>query len=114
MKNLISLITLLTVSLIGFAQVAPNKYWVKFADKTNTPYSIDNPEEFLSQKAIDRRSTHSIPIVQNDLPVDPAYIAFVVNTGATLLNVSKWFNSVTVLTEDSLVIAAIEELPFVL
>jgi len=114
MQKILVLITAVFLSSIAFAQVAPDKYWVKFTDKTNTPYSIDNPEEFLSQKAINRRNAQGIPIVNNDLPVDPAYIAFVVNTGATLLNVSKWFNSVTVFTDDPLVADAIGELPFVM
>ena len=114
MQKILTFITAVFLSVHVFAQLAPDKYWVKFTDKTNTPYSIDNPEEFLSQKAIDRRDAHGIPIVENDLPVDPAYIAFVVNTGATLLNVSKWFNSVTVFTDDPLVADAIGEFPFVM
>ena len=113
MRKLYILLVALFFSSICQAQVAPDKYWVKFTDKNNSPYSVNNPEAFLSQQAIDRRTAHEIPVVENDLPVISAYIDSVANTGATLLNVSKWFNSVTIYTEDPSVIVAIDALPFV-
>ncbi len=114
MKRMSTLLLMALLSTILFSQVAPDKYWVRFTDKNNSPYSINNPEQFLSQKAIDRRVAQGIPIVENDLPVNPAYVQAVINTGATLLNISKWFNSVTVYTTSPGVIAAINQLPFVL
>ncbi len=96
------------------AQVAPDKYRVNFTDKNNSPYSIEHPEDFLTQKAIDRRIRQGIPVVENDLPVNPSYVNAVKNTGATLLNVSRWFNMVTVMTDDTAVLNAIDALPFVL
>ncbi len=112
MKIIITIITAVLLSCLVSAQVAPDKYWVRFTDKDDSPYSIENPEAFLSQKAIDRRTTQGISIVENDLPVNPSYVAAVINTGATLLNVSKWFNSVTVFTDDPSVISAINALAF--
>ncbi len=94
-KKTYVLCLLILVSFTTFAQVAPNKYWVKFTDKNNSPYSIDHPEQFLSQKAIDRRNMQGIAIVDNDLPVNPSYIQAVAASGATILTVSKWMNSVT-------------------
>jgi serine protease AprX len=114
MKKLTAFFTFLFIITFAVSQVAPNRYWVKFTDKNNTPFSIGNPDAFLSQKAIDRRIAHDIAIVENDLPVDPVYIQGVINTGATLLNVSKWFNSVTVFTSNPSVVAAINALPYVL
>nr|NQU89848.1 S8 family serine peptidase [Bacteroidota bacterium] len=99
--------------MVTSAQVAPDKYWVRFTDKNNSPFSVDNPGEFLTQQAINRRTAQGISVVENDLPVNAPYIAAVVNTGATLLNVSKWFNSVTVFTDSPDVIVAINALPFV-
>ncbi len=116
MKSSIQLYSLsFFIFLDSIAQVAPEKYWVKFLpSQNNSPYSsIQNPEEFLTQKAIERRINQGISIVENDLPVNPSYIQAVANTGATLLNVSKWFNSVTVFTEDPAVIVAINALTFV-
>ena len=34
-----------------FGQVFPNKYYIQFTDKNNSPYSINNPLEYLSQRA---------------------------------------------------------------
>jgi len=114
MKILTTIFAALLLSCFVSAQVAPDKYWIRFTDKDNSPYSINIPEEFLSQKAIDRRTIQGISIVENDLPVNPSYVTAVINTGATLLNISKWFNSVTVYTDDPLVLVAINALPIVL
>jgi len=114
MKRMSALLLMVLLSTILFSQVAPDKYWVRFTDRNNSPYSINNPGQFLSQKAINRRAAQGIPIVENDLPVNPEYVQTVINTGATLLNISKWFNSVTVYSTSPGVIAAINQLPFVL
>ncbi len=114
MKKTSALILLLFICLMITAQVAPNKYWIRFTDKNNSPYSINNPEQFLSQKAIDRRNVQGIAVVENDLPVNQSYIQGVASTGATILTVSKWMNSVTVYTTDPDVIDAINLLPYVL
>ncbi len=95
------------------AQTAPNTYWVQFTDKNTTPYSLAQPDEFLSQRAIQRRTTQGIAYDELDLPVDPAYIALVAATGAEVLNRSKWFNAVTIRTSEEGVLAAVQALPFV-
>lgn len=74
------------------AQVAPDKYVVYFTDKNNTPYSLDAPEEFLTQKAIDRRIKGAIPIDSTDLPVDPVFLDSIETTGANVIYKSKWYN----------------------
>jgi hypothetical protein len=95
------------------AQVAPEKYWVQFTDKIGTPYSLDAPEEFLTDRAIQRRLVQGIDFVENDLPVNPEYIEGVANTGANLLYVSKWINGVSIQTTDADVLDAIAALPYV-
>lgn len=113
MKNLVVIIIAVLTTVGSIAQVAPNKYWVKFTDKNDSPYSIESPSEFLSQRALDRRAAHGISIVENDLPVNPQYIASVVETGVTLHNVQKWFNSVTIITSDQNALDEINALEFV-
>jgi hypothetical protein len=108
----LTLAFLLFVSAI-FSQVAPDKYFVRFTDKNNSPYSIGNPSEFLSQRAIDRRNNQGIEIEESDLPVNPAYLQGVSEAGATILNPSKWLNGVSIYTTDPGVLAAINELPYV-
>ncbi|MEZ4806966.1 MAG: S8 family serine peptidase [Flavobacteriales bacterium] len=93
---------------------APATYWVRFTDKSATPYSIDQPEAFLSERAIQRRAAQGITLDEQDLPVDPNYIATVLAQGdVTLVNRSKWFNAITIRTEDPLALAAVQGLPFV-
>lgn len=113
MKNIFVLI--LTVFVLqSTAQIAPNKYYVQFKDKSNSPYSISNPQQFLTQRAINRRIKQGIPIVQNDIPVNPAYLNGVAQTGATLLFPTKWLNGVTISTTSQSVLTAIAALPYVL
>jgi hypothetical protein len=113
MKNFFLVIILTGLTIGSMAQVAPDKYWVKFTDKNNSPYSVNNPSAFLSERAIERRVQFDIAIVENDLPVNPQYIQAVANIGVTLLNTSKWFNSVTIYTTDINALNAINQLPFV-
>ncbi len=114
MKHTVQIFLYLLIPFITFGQVAPDKYWVQFADKTGTPYSIDEPEAFLTQRAIDRRIKQGIAINDADLPVNPNYVAGVQDAGATILNTSKWLNGVSIETTNSSVLEAIAQLPYVL
>ena len=95
-----------------FVDAGASKYFISFSDKNNTPYSVSTPSDFLSAKAISRRITQNIPVLQNDLPVDPAYILAVQNTGAVVLNRSKWYNGI-IIDCDSATLQAVTALPFV-
>lgn len=75
---------------------AQDRYVIHFANKNNSPYSINNPQQFLSQRAIDRRTKQGIVIDQSDLPVNPSYVTGVAFTGAIVLNTSRWLNTATV------------------
>ncbi|MBE0648131.1 MAG: S8 family serine peptidase [Bacteroidales bacterium] len=99
--------------VVSTAQIAPDKYFVEFTDKNNSPYSFDKPLEFLSQRALNRRAVAGIPIVMNDIPVNPDYVEAVSLIGVDVITRSKWFNGVTIHTNDPARIAEIELLPFV-
>ncbi|HNZ71807.1 MAG TPA: hypothetical protein PKJ43_04250, partial [Prolixibacteraceae bacterium] len=43
-----------------------NIYWVQFNTKAGTPYSINQPHNFLSDKALERRKKQSIDIDSTD------------------------------------------------
>ncbi len=103
-------IGLIFLSLFAKAQ---DKYVVRFTDKNNSPYSITNPQAFLTQKAIDRRTNQGIAIDLTDLPVNDTYIQGVINAGAVVLNKSKWLNSVTIQATSPSVLTAISMLPYV-
>jgi serine protease AprX len=99
--------------ITGFSQQIPQKYFVAFTDKNGTPYSISNPQAFLTQRAIDRRAAQAIPIIEEDLPVNPAYVTAVAATGVQVFTRCKWFNGITIRVTDTAVLSSIRALPFV-
>ncbi len=107
------LLVLMLLSLKALPQTAPGKYWVQFTDKAHTPFVINHPEDFLSDRALERRARYHISITEEDLPVDPAYPDSLVKMGATVLNRSKWFNAVTIATTDTVLLDKIRHLGFV-
>ncbi len=115
-----NILTWLISSLLLVSQMpAQKKYWVKFKDKNNNPYSLTNPSEFLTQKSMDRRSKYNIPFHITDLPVTPSYINGVSSVqGVNVLFASKWLNGVVItinetVTSYSTAFAQITALPFV-
>ena len=95
------------------AQTGQAKYVVRFTDKNGSTFSVGAPQDFLSQRAIDRRSRQNIPVTQADLPVNEWYIDSVATKGARIINRLKWQNAVVVEC-DSLTRISIDALPFVL
>lgn len=87
-------------------------YFVGFQDKAGTPYSVDRPAEFLSEKAIARRMKSNGLINELDLPISPAYEKKVIATGAEVWLRSKWMNGVVV-AADTKDLGNIKKLPFV-
>jgi serine protease AprX len=88
------------------------KHLIYFKDKQNTPYKLDEPEAYLSARALERRARHNISITERDLPVNPAYAQDLQMAGAEVWYTSKWFNA-AVVNCDSSVLLSIRELPFV-
>jgi len=111
-KSILHILTILLFASEAFAQ--SSRHVIFLSDKNNSPYSIGNPAAFLSPAAISRRNNQNISITTQDLPVNPSYIASIANTGATILNRSKWFNSVTVEVSSPSMLSAIQALPFVI
>lgn len=88
-------------------------YRVSFTDKNNSPFSVSTPQDFLSARAIARRTQQGIAITTADLPVNPAYLTAVSNTGASIINTSKWFNSAVVSISTTAQYTQINALSFV-
>jgi serine protease AprX len=113
MKNLF---TVLFISGFFFSNVNAQftRYIVKLKNKNGTPYTFFNPQAYLSQRAIDRRTRYNISIDSTDLPVTPSYVTQIGNTpNVTVLNVSKWLNSITIQTTDPNAITTINSFSFV-
>ncbi|MFM1772215.1 MAG: hypothetical protein RLZZ71_1357 [Bacteroidota bacterium] len=121
MKNFHTILFILLASLGTqeiCAQSSYNTYFVQFKDKANTPFSLTNPSQFLSGKAIERRIRTGVGFDSLDIPVNSNYIQQVLAIGnSQLLLKSKWFNSITVEIIDTSIAASwklqVEALPFV-
>jgi len=92
--------------------LSAQKYAVYFTDKNNSPYSIENPEEFLSQRSLERRERHQIAVVVQDFPVNPQYVQTLKSLGAKVPFTSRWLNCALVSCPQT-VIEQIKKLDFV-
>jgi subtilisin family serine protease len=116
-KKIIILLTLTLLILSNIysqISVSLNHYCVYFTDKKDSPYSINNPLEFLSQKAIDRREKYNIAITEQDIPVNPQYIQKLKDDGYEIVNVSKWLNCAIVYTRETKKVNNLSTYPFVI
>jgi serine protease AprX len=113
MRQLFTLILLLLIFLPGQAQDTIFKFLVGFTDKTGTPYSIDNPAGFLSERAIERRLRYSVTISESDLPVNPAYADSLKMPWTNVIYTSRWLNSAVISASDSGVVTRVKQFPFV-
>lgn len=98
---------------LSFHVNAQDYYWVAFTDKNNTVYSLSAPEEYLSDRAIQRREKQNIAIDSLDLPVNSNYISEVLNLGVDFVHSSKWLNGITVKVETDNFESKVLQLPFV-
>ncbi len=112
-KKIISFLSAVLFFHFVSAQNGQKKYWIQLKDKNGSPFSINNPDTYLSKGAIARRSRQHIPISSSDLPVNPTYINQIKAAGAAFINQSKWFNAITVSASDTNAINAVKALPFV-
>lgn len=99
-QSIITLFLILGFCINSFAQTK-YKYLVLLKDKDNSPYSVNSPLIYLSQKAIDRRFRQGITIKTSDLPPNPAYISSIQQTGATVIYKSRWMNAALVEATES-------------
>ncbi len=99
-KNILLLIGVIC-SMGLYAQDYSFGYLVEFTDKANTIYSVEAPEEFLSERAIVRRSKYVIEITEQDFPVNKTYTDSLLNYNSVLHVTSRWFNSAVFYTNSS-------------
>lgn len=90
-------------------------YRIYLSDKNNTPYTIDYPSAYLSQRAIDKRERFNIPVTEQDFPINPQYKQQILDLHPQMqsLAVSKWMNTFTIYCPDSTVVPQILDFPFV-
>ena len=71
MKGFISICLMAAFALSASAEKT-YKYRVNLKDKQGSAYSIDKPEEFLSERALARRNRQQLSVDETDLPVSQA------------------------------------------
>src|SRR5688572_19628810 len=103
MKQFFTLAGLLLITGLfsGVQAQVQRKHFVYFKDKANTPYSLSNPREFLSEAALTRRNNQNINLNSRDLPVNPGYINQLKNAGVQVMYKSKWFNGAVIFCDDA-------------
>jgi serine protease AprX len=83
--------------------LAVRKYLVYFRDKAASPYSLSQPQAFLSARSVQRRTRQGIAVKPRDLPVNPAYVAQVrAVPGVQVWYTSRWLNAAVVVCDASL------------
>ena len=90
--------------LEGFSAHAErvSKYRVYLKDKSQTMFRLEQPEQFLSLRAIERRNRQGIQVDSTDLPVCRTYIDRLVEQGGRYVLASKWNNTVLMEVPDEL------------
>ncbi len=95
------------------AQFVADVYFVQFIDKPQDQYSLDEPETFLSQKAIQRRLKSNVGFKLHDLPVNHAYIRLVREAGSEIIFTSKWLNGVGIIPKSPMALQIIHQFDWV-
>lgn len=112
MKNIL-LFSLLTLFSLAVSAEKSYMFRLYLKDKSGTKFSIEHPEKFLSQRAIERRSRQNLTVDSTDLPISMQYIDAVNKTGAKIVAQSKWNNTMVIELSDSTKLSQFAEMPFV-
>ena len=121
MQNIVNKLLAFSLIILAFAfhenvsAQKSSKYYIGFTDKNNSPYSVNAPEKFLSQRSIEKRRKFGIAITEEDFPVNQNYIDSILKTDKSnlLLTKSKWLNGITIYSEDTALENKINGISFV-
>lgn len=93
------------LSLPVFSQNKEYRYALYFSDKGGAQkvYSANQPENYLSLRAIQRRQKFGIPVDSLDFPLHPAYVQSVFNLlpQARKAGASRWLNVLIISTDNA-------------
>ncbi len=101
MKLKLFLLALVVTPLLNAQEIADSVYWVYFTDKDNTGYQINRPEEFLSERSINRRAWQGLGVDSRDLPVNNNYVQELKELGIEIRHISRWLNGFAMIHADS-------------
>lgn len=91
-----------------------SRFLIEFTDKDTAfnSYSLNQPEEFLSEKAIERRKRYNIPLERSDLPISSRYTDSIKPFLRNIQNRTKWMNAL-VAEVDSVFLDTLRKFSFV-
>lgn len=94
----LTIVIICSVLAVSAKTVQPKVYQYRLyvRDKAHSPYSLNHPEKFLSQKSINRRVKQNLVIDSTDIPVSPYYINKVRQLNLKIMGTSRWHNTIWV------------------
>lgn len=110
MKKIIPLLLVFVLSAALLGAQTADRFIVKLTDKQSKSFSIDNPEAFLSNRAIERREKMGLELTNRDLPISPEYVKSLADAGYMITNRIKWLNTLIVEGEND---TALKSYPFI-
>ncbi len=115
MKQLVRIIVVVGLLLGSMTTQAQRsyKYRVYFTDKNQTEFSLEHPEAYLSDRAIQRRTRQGIRVDSTDIPVCRQYVEILEEQGANCVLTSKWNNTALMSVTDETVAESFLKHPFV-
>lgn len=94
-------LSLFVFLLLAYAAQAQDRYAVYFKYKPQSHLSLSRPQEFLTQRALDRRIREGILADSLDLPVAAGYIREISPFSSDILYSVKWMNVAVVVTDQA-------------
>lgn len=89
-------------------------YRLTLRDKQESPYHLDHPTRWLSQRSVERRRRQGLKIDSTDLPVSPQYLKTIrAQQDVSIVGTSRWNNTVLTCSKDTLALQRLAGLPFV-
>lgn len=92
---------------------AKEMFRIYLKDKNGTKYNVDKPSNFLSERALERRTNQHLKINESDLPISEIYINRIKELDFEVIAKSKWLNTISISTSDSIDIEKLKKEPFI-
>ena len=108
--------TLLIVITLIFSRLEAqySRYVIQLKNKAFNTFSFSNPSQYLSARALQRRTRYGIGIDSTDLPVTQRYLDSIrLVPNVQVLSTSRWLNRVLIKTTDLNALARINNFSFV-
>jgi len=96
-KYTLLIILILMVPLAKAQEIAPGVYWVYFTDKAGSVYQLDQPEQYLSERSVNRRAMQGLAVDHHDIPVNTAYLQEIEALGVEIRHISRWLNGIAMI-----------------